>query len=187
LKYAGLVSIVFALPQIAMKALLTLRRCQFDINCLMLSAVVGAVALQDYVEAAAVAFLFSLSEWLEVRATSRAREALSSIINLRPEKANLIHPRTKELVVVPARVVPVGATVSVRSGDKIPCDGIVIEGFTIIDESVSWFLCFDVALPRYVHLNDHLLSRLLESRDRYERLWEIRFRVVPSILATIRF
>jgi Zn2+/Cd2+-exporting ATPase len=138
-----------------MKAALSLRRCQFDINSLMLSAVVGAIALQDFVEAAAVAFLFSLSEWLEVRATSRAREALSSIVNLRPEKANLIHPRTKELVVVPARVVPVGATVCVKSGDKIPCDGVVTEGFTIIDESVSWYLCFNIALPRYAHLIFH--------------------------------
>ncbi|KAG7346359.1 heavy metal translocating P-type ATPase [Nitzschia inconspicua] len=135
LEYLGLVSVFFALPHIAMKALRTMRRCQFDANCLMLFATLGAVALQDFVEAAAVAFLFSLSEWLEDRATGRAREALSSIVNLRPEKANLIHPRTKELVVVPVELVPVGATVSVRSGEKIPCDGVVTEGSSSVDES----------------------------------------------------
>jgi copper chaperone CopZ len=113
LKYAGLVSVAFGLPPIAMKASRTLRRCQFDANCLMLFAALGAVALQDFTEAAAVTFLFSLSEWLEVRATRRAREALSAIVNLRPEEANLIHPQTKELIVVPVRAVPVGATVSV--------------------------------------------------------------------------
>jgi Zn2+/Cd2+-exporting ATPase len=148
----GLASIAFALPQIAMKALRTMRRCQFDVNCLMLFAVLGAVALQEFVEAAAVAFLFSLSEWLEVRATSRAREALSSIVNLRPEKATLIHPRTKELIVVPVRLVPVGAVVSVRSGDKIPCDGVVIEGCTTVDESVSWLSYFDATLPNCSHV-----------------------------------
>lgn len=119
-----------------MKALRTMRRCQFDANCLMLFATLGAVALQEFVEAAAVTFLFSLSEWLEARATSRARQALSSIVNLRPEKANLIHPRTNQLVVVPVKVVPVGASVSVRSGEKIPCDGVVVEGSTTVDESV---------------------------------------------------
>lgn len=148
LKFVGLVSVVFGLPQIAVKALRTMRRCQFDANCLMLFATLGAIALQEFVEAAAVAFLFSLSEWLEARATSRARQALSSIVNLRPEKANLIHPRTKQLLVVPVEVVPVGASVSVRSGEKIPCDGVVAEGSTTVDESVSLdgmraLSCFD--------------------------------------------
>jgi Cd2+/Zn2+-exporting ATPase len=106
----------------------------------MLFAALGAVALQEFAEAAAVTFLFSLSEWLEVHATSRAREALSAIVNLRPEEANLIHPQTKEVIAVPVRAVPVGAMVSVKSGDKIPCDGLVVEGATTVDESVSFCL-----------------------------------------------
>lgn len=118
-----------------MKAALSLRRCRFDVNCLMAIAAFGALALQEFTEAAAVTFLFALSEWLEARATSRARMALSAIIHLRPEKANLIHPQTGELVVVPAGAVPVGALVSVKAGDKIPCDGVVLEGTSTIDES----------------------------------------------------
>lgn len=101
----------------------------------MFFASVGAMALQDFTEAAAVVFLFALSEWLEVRATTRARRALSAILDLRPEKANLVHPFTKELIVVPASIVPVGSKVSIRVGDKIPCDGIVKEGFSTVDES----------------------------------------------------
>jgi Cd2+/Zn2+-exporting ATPase len=112
-----------------------MRRFQFDANCLMLFAALGAIALQDYAEAAAVVFLFSISEWLEVRATSRARQALSSIVRLRPDKANIVHPSTKELIVVPASAVPVGALLSVKTGDKIPCDGIVVEGRSVVDES----------------------------------------------------
>lgn len=80
-------------------------------------------------------FLFAVSEWLEVRATTRARNALSAILDLRPERANLIHPKTGEIILVSVAVVPVGALVSVRAGDKIPCDGVVVEGQSNVDES----------------------------------------------------
>jgi Cd2+/Zn2+-exporting ATPase len=60
---------------------------------------------------------------------------LSEIVQLRPDRANLIHPFTKELMVVPASAVPVGSLVSVRTGDKIPCDGVVKEGNSTVDES----------------------------------------------------
>lgn len=101
----------------------------------MFFASVGAVALQDYPEAAALVFLFSLSEWLEVRATTRARRALSAIVHLRPDKANVIHPITKEILVVATSHVPVGAFVSVKPGDKVPCDGVVVDGSSSLDES----------------------------------------------------
>lgn len=135
LKYVGLLSVCFGLPSIAIKAFRTLRRYQFDTNCLMFFASVGALALGDFAEAAAVVFLFAISEWLEVRATSRARRALAAIVHLRPEKANLVHPTTHELIVVPASAVPVGALVSVKTGDKIPCDGVIVEGQSSVDES----------------------------------------------------
>lgn len=102
---------------------------------MMLFAAIGALFLQEYTEAAAVAFLFSISEWLESRATVRARNALSAIVNLRPERANLINPNTRESIMVPTASVAVGALVSVRMGDKIPCDGVVVEGTSIVDES----------------------------------------------------
>jgi len=135
LQYVGLLSVIFGLPSIFMKALGTLRRYQFDANCMMLFATLGALALQEFTEAAAITFLFSISEFLEVQATSRARKALSNIVQLRPEHANLIHPATKDIMTVPATSVPIGAFVSVRFGDKIPCDGIVMEGHSTVDES----------------------------------------------------
>jgi Cd2+/Zn2+-exporting ATPase len=135
LKYVALASVAFGLPHIGLKAFKTLKRFQFDTNVLMFSATIGAVALQEYTEAAAVAFLFGFSEWLETRATVRARNALGEIVNLRPDKANLVHPSTKEIVLVPAAAVPVGALVSVKTGDKIPCDGMVLTGRSTVDES----------------------------------------------------
>lgn len=135
LKYVGCISVAFGIPTIASKAFRTLRRYQFDANCMMLFATLGALGLQEFVEAAAITFLFSISEWLEVRATTRARMALSEIVNLRPDRANLVHPVTKEIVEVPAAAVPVGALVSVKFGDKIPCDGVVFEGQSTVNES----------------------------------------------------
>lgn len=61
--------------------------------------------------------------------------ALSAIVNLRPDKARIIDAETQQLWTIPATAVPVGALVSVKTGDKIPCDGIVVEG------QVSWSSC----------------------------------------------
>ena len=134
-KYVAIASIVLGIPKIALKAIMTLRRCQFDTNCMMLFAVIGAVALQDYSEAAAVTFLFSISDWLESLSTARARNALSAIVRLRPERAKVKDPTTDKFVIVPASSVPVGSIVSVRTGDKIPCDGVVVMGDSVVDES----------------------------------------------------
>lgn len=84
---------------------------------------------------AAVVFLFALSEWLEQRASSRAHLALAAIVHLRPDKARIIDPETQQLWTVPAVSVPVGALISVKASDKIPCDGIVVEGSSTVDES----------------------------------------------------
>lgn len=135
LKYVALLSVAFGLPSIAVKAFRTLRRLHFDVNCMMLFAALGALPLQEYTESAAVTFLFAISETLEQRATARARGALSAIVRLRPEYANVINPITKDIVVLPANCVAVGTSVSVRPGDKIPCDGIVIEGKSTVDEA----------------------------------------------------
>ena len=60
-----------------------------DINALMFLAVVGAVALQDYVEGAAVLVLFGVAQWLEDRSSRAARDAISSVLALKPETAIL--------------------------------------------------------------------------------------------------
>lgn len=134
-KYFGLASVLFGLPPICGKALRTLRRCQYDANCMMVTASLGALALGEYDEAASVAFLFAVSEFLEARATMKARKALGAIVCLRPDHANVLHPVSKEVIVVPADRVPLGSLISVRPGDKIAADGVVVDGSTAIDES----------------------------------------------------
>lgn len=103
---------------------------------MMITAALGALCLQEFDEAASVSFLFALSEWLEAKATYRARVALNTIVNMRPETANVYNEETQEVKVgVPVGKVRIGTVVNVRTGDKIPCDGIVISGSTMIDES----------------------------------------------------
>ncbi len=135
LQYAGIGAVLFGLPPVALKAYLTVRRCQFDANCMMVTAALGALALGEYDEAASVSFLFAISEWLEARATKKARRALGDIVSLRPDYANVIDPTSGGIVIVPAAKLPVGCRVSVRTGDKVPADGVVVEGTSSVDES----------------------------------------------------
>jgi copper chaperone CopZ len=88
-QYLAVVSVILALPPIAIRALSSARRLTFDVNILMSVAVIGALGLQKYDEAAAVVVLFSLSDWLEMNASSRARSAIKAIIALRPDTAVL--------------------------------------------------------------------------------------------------
>ena len=134
MQYFALLSVVLV-PKIALKAIMALRRWQFDTNCMMMFAIVGALALQEFSEAAAVSFFYSISDWLESISTSRARNALSHIANLRPDIAQVRDPVSGKFIFVPASEVPVGSIVTVRTGDKIPCDGIIVKGMSVVDES----------------------------------------------------
>jgi Cd2+/Zn2+-exporting ATPase len=133
--YFGLASVLFGLPPIAIKAWRTLKRNQFDTNFRMVTAALCALALGEYDEVALVAFLFAISEFLEAGATLKAGKTLEEISVLQPDQANIIHPITKEIVVVPADRVPLGSLFSVRTGDKIAADGIVVKGSSSVDES----------------------------------------------------
>jgi len=76
LKFFSVVAVALALPNIALKGVKSLLRKTLDINFLMSLAVIGALGIQDYHEAATVVVVFSWSDWLEHRASGRARRAL---------------------------------------------------------------------------------------------------------------
>lgn len=131
LKYAGLGSVVLALPPIVIRAFASLRHGLLDINSLMTIAVAGAIGMGDYVEAAAVVILFAGSDWLEMMASERARSAISSIMNLRPDTA-VLEETGKEVLV---EKVLVGTRIAVKPGAKVAVDGVVVKGETALDES----------------------------------------------------
>lgn len=135
-RYAGLLSVASGLPPVARKAFMTVTRCQGpDANCMMVTAALGALALGEWDEAASVSFLFAASDYLEARASHRAREALSALLQLRPDRAALLAEETRQVTIVPAHCVPVHSLISVRTGDKIAVDGVVVEGTSAIDQS----------------------------------------------------
>jgi Cd2+/Zn2+-exporting ATPase len=105
-----------------------------DINFLVTVAVAGAVVLGEWSEAATVVVLFSLGEAIEGFTFARTRRSIQALMAMAPETACLKLPDGRE---VEQRVeeVPVGSVVVVRPGDRIPLDGVVIEGESAVDEA----------------------------------------------------
>jgi Cd2+/Zn2+-exporting ATPase len=115
------------------KALRSLKTLSLDMNVLMTVAVVGAVAIGDHAEGAAVAFLFSLSELLESWSVGRARRAIRALMQLAPDTA--LVKREGKMQEVPAKLVAVGETILVKSGQRVPLDGTVLTGSSTVDQA----------------------------------------------------
>ncbi len=114
-------------------ALRAARTLSLDMNFLMTVAIVGAVAIGEHLEAAAIAFLFSTAELLERFAVDRARRSIHGLLRLSPERATVL--RDGEEVVVAADEVRPGERVVVRAGETVPVDGVVLAGGGAVDES----------------------------------------------------
>lgn len=115
------------------KGLAAARRLSLDMNFLMTVAIIGAVLLGEFTEAAAIAVLFSLAELLESHSVDRARRAIASLMEVAPEWAVVLSGGTERTVPV-SSLVP-GDTVVFRPGDRIPTDGTVTEGWSAVDQS----------------------------------------------------
>jgi len=120
---------------VAPKAVFAARRLRPDMNLLMCVAILGAIGIGEWFEAAAVAFLFALALLLESWSVSRARRAIGALMELSPAKARYICPHDGGIKEIPVEEVPVGASVLVRPGEKIPLDGKVIKGHTSVNQA----------------------------------------------------
>ncbi len=118
---------------IARKGLLRLRAGSLDMNALMTIAVVGAVALRQWSEAAATVVLFSLAQTLESRSLERARRAIAGLMSLAPETALVARNGAEERVAVGE--VRTGEAVLIEPGERLPLDGIVEAGESEVDQS----------------------------------------------------
>uniref|UniRef100_A0A7C2PIY5 P-type Zn(2+) transporter n=1 Tax=Schlesneria paludicola TaxID=360056 RepID=A0A7C2PIY5_9PLAN len=119
---------------VAPKAWYAIQRLRPDMNLLMLIAVVGAVTIGEWFEAAAVAFLFSLSLLLESWSVGRARRAVAALMDLAPPTVRLRADDGRETTVSPEDV-DIGANFIVKPGERIPLDGDVIEGMSHVNQA----------------------------------------------------
>ncbi len=120
---------------VAPKAVSAVRRLRPDMNLLMTIAVIGAVAIGEWFEAAAVSFLFALSLVLESWSVGRARHAISKLMDLSPLTARYRCPHDGDIMEKPVEQVPVGVTILVRPGEKVPLDGVVTQGRTRVNQA----------------------------------------------------
>jgi Zn2+/Cd2+-exporting ATPase len=110
-----------------------IRTRSLDINLLMAIAVAGAISLQQYAEAAAVIVLFAIAQMLEARTLEHARDAIGALLDLMPAQALVRDDAGERRVHVDA--VPIGATIVVRPGEKIPLDGVVAAGESSVNQA----------------------------------------------------
>lgn len=120
---------------IAPKALFAARKFRPDMNFLMAIAVIGAVAIGEWFEAAAVTFLFSVALLLESWSVGRARKAIQELMELTPQTARYISSEGGDILEMPVENISVGVTVIVRPGEKIPLDGVLTKGTTHINQA----------------------------------------------------
>lgn len=106
----------------------------FDENFLMALATIGAIGTGEYPEAAAVMIFYQVGELFESVAVEHSRQSISSLMALYPDEANLLVDGKVE-VVMPEEVC-IGQKILVRPGEKIPLDGIVVEGESMVDTSM---------------------------------------------------
>ncbi|MGM0486839.1 MAG: heavy metal translocating P-type ATPase [Planctomycetota bacterium] len=117
------------------KAVHAVRRLRPDMNLLMTIAVLGAMILGEWFEAGTVAFLFAVALLLEHWSVDRARRAIGALLDLSPQTARYIRPEQGEIHEEPPEDVPVGATVLVRPGERIPLDGVVTKGESSVNQA----------------------------------------------------
>ena len=111
-----------------------LRRGNLNMNALMSVAVTGALAIGEFPEAAVVMVLFGLAELIEALSYERARDAIRGLLEMAPDTA-LVRIDGAEWSERPAAQVPLGATVRVRPGARVPLDGVITAGNSTLDQA----------------------------------------------------
>ncbi|CAN5451466.1 heavy metal translocating P-type ATPase [soil metagenome] len=130
----ALAAIFMAGLEVYQKGLTALFRRRLNINALMTVAVTGAFLIGQWPEAAMVMALYSIAELIEAMAVDRARNAIKGLMALAPEAAELRQP-DGQWSTVPLADVPLGATVRVRPGGRIPLDGLVTAGASAVNQA----------------------------------------------------
>ncbi len=138
---------------VVLKALRNIRNGQvFDEHFLMTIATVGAFVIGEYPEGMAVMLFFQVGEWFERRAVGRTRQSISDLMDIQPEFANVIGD--DGLKKVDPEDVSVGDLIVILPGERIPLDGVVVEGSSSVDTKALT----GESMPRDVSVGDGVIS-----------------------------
>lgn len=125
----------------------------FDENFLMAVATVGAIALGEYTEGVAVMLFYQIGELFQGIAVGKSRKNISALMDIRPDYANLVKENGETETVDPDTVA-IGSVIVVKPGEKIPLDGIIVEGTTTLNTSALT----GESVPREVRADDEVSS-----------------------------
>ena len=124
----------------------------FDENFLMAVATLGAFAISEFPEAVAVMLFYQIGELFQDYAVDKSRKSIASLMDIRPDYANVVRDGKEEKV--SPEEVKIGETILVKPGEKIPLDGLVIEGKTTLDTKALT----GESVPREVAEGEQVLS-----------------------------
>ncbi|MBE6506720.1 MAG: cadmium-translocating P-type ATPase [Methanocorpusculum parvum] len=124
----------------------------FDENFLMGLATIGALVIGQYPEAVFVMLFYKTGELFEDVAVARSRQSIADLMSIAPDTANIL--KGDEFVTVSPDEVPIGSTILIRAGDRVPLDGVVIDGTSELDTSALT----GESVPREVSAGDSVIS-----------------------------
>ncbi|KAJ0263029.1 Cadmium/zinc-transporting ATPase HMA2 [Hirschfeldia incana] len=130
-RWLAVAAVVAGIYPILAKSIASIARSRIDINVLVIITVGATLGMQDYTEAAAVVFLFTIAEWLQSRASYKASAVMQSLMSLAPQKA--VIAETGEEVEVDE--LKINTVIAVKAGETIPIDGVVVDGNCEVDEN----------------------------------------------------
>jgi len=130
-QWVAIAEIVFGIAPVLMKAYVSIKTCSVDINMLILIAIAGTLAIREWLEGAAVVYIFSFAEALQEFCMYKVQRTLSGLMLKAPQVAILAS--TGECV--PVKEVTIGTAIAIRPGELIPLDGEVVKGRAAVDES----------------------------------------------------
>mgnify|MGYP003293421909 FL=1 len=124
----------------------------FDENFLMGLATIGALVIGQYPEAVFVILFYKTGELFEDVAVARSRQSIADLMSIAPDTANIL--KGDEILTVSPDEVPIGSTILIRAGDRVPLDGVVIDGTSELDTSALT----GESIPREVSAGDSVIS-----------------------------
>ena len=150
------VGVCFSGYRVVIKGLKTLCKLKLDENVLMMIAVVASCVLGEFFEAAAVTILFNIGEYIEDKAVSKSRKGIEALSMIRPDKAHLLKSDGTILTVDAEEIQP-DDIIIVNPYERIPLDGIIIDGESSLDTSALT----GESIPRNIAKNSDVMSGMM--------------------------